>query len=61
MNTKQIIESMAQKGYWTSPGGTPWATLYSALLREIDIKSAEARFKKIERGMFGALVKTVQG
>ena len=62
MNTKAMIEAMAAKGYWTSPGGkTPHATLYSAILREIDTKGSDSRFKKTERGMFGALVKTVQG
>src|SRR5271166_3049457 len=36
MNCQEIIKVMAEKGYWTSPGGkTPWATLYSAMLREI--------------------------
>jgi HB1/ASXL restriction endonuclease-like protein with HTH domain len=55
MNTKQMIEAMAKKGLWTSPNGrTPWATLYSALLREINEKGADARFKKTERGMFAA-------
>ena len=30
MNAKEMIEAMAAKGYWTSPGGkTPHATLYS--------------------------------
>jgi hypothetical protein len=53
MNTKQMIEQMAAKGYWTSPGGkTPHATLYSAILREIDTKGAEARVVKSERGKF---------
>jgi chemotaxis protein histidine kinase CheA len=53
MNTKQMIEAMAAKGYWTSPGGkTPHATLYSAILREIGTKGNEARFKKVERGKF---------
>jgi hypothetical protein len=53
MNTKAMIEQMAAKAYWTSPGGkTPHATLYSAILREIDTKGSEARFKKTERGMF---------
>jgi hypothetical protein len=37
ITTKQMIEAMAAKNYWTSPGGaTPHATLYSALLREIN-------------------------
>jgi hypothetical protein len=46
---------MADKGYWTSPGGqTPAATLYSAMTREIDKKGKDARFKKMERGKFAA-------
>ena len=53
LNAKQLIEAMAAKNYWSSPGGkTPWATLYSALLREINVKGAESRFKKTERGKF---------
>lgn len=53
LNAKQMIEAMAAKGYWTSPGGkTPHATLYSAILREITAKGNEARFKKTERGHF---------
>ncbi len=53
MNTKAMIEAMAAKGYWTSPGGaTPWATLYSALIREIAHKGAESRFTKVDRGQF---------
>jgi hypothetical protein len=53
MNAKQMIEAMAAKGLWTSPGGkTPHATLYSAILREIATKGSEARFKKTERGHF---------
>ncbi len=53
MNTKAMIESMAAKNLWTSPGGaTPWATLYSAIAREINEKGADARFVKVERGQF---------
>ena len=55
MNSQEIIKIMAEKGYWTSPGGkTPWATLYSAMLREIGKKGKDARFKKMERGKFAA-------
>jgi len=55
MNAKQMIEAMAAKGLWTSPGGkTPRATLYSAITREITEKGKEARFKKTERGHFAA-------
>jgi hypothetical protein len=53
MNTKAMIEAMATKGLWTSPGGkTPHATLYAAILREINDKGAEARFEKVDRGQF---------
>jgi len=55
MNSKEMIEAMAAKKYWTSPGGkTPHATLYSAILREIATKGKESRFTKTERGKFAA-------
>ena len=55
LTAKGMIEAMASKGYWTSPGGkTPHATLYSAILREINAKGKEVRFKKTERGKFVA-------
>jgi len=54
MGTKEMIEAMSAKGYWTSPGGqTPHATLYAAILREINVKGAESRFAKTDRGRFG--------
>ncbi len=53
MNCKEMIDAMAAKKYWSSPGGkTPHATLYSAILREINTKGKDARFKKSERGKF---------
>jgi hypothetical protein len=55
MGCKEMIETLAAKGIWTSPGGkTPHATLYSAILREINEKGKEARFVKTERGRFAA-------
>lgn len=55
MNCKSLIDAMAAKGLWTSPGGkTPHATLYSAILREINVKGSDARFVKIERGKFAS-------
>ena len=55
MNCQEMIKGMAEKGYWTSPGGqTPHATLYSAILRELKTKGAGARFRKTERGKFAA-------
>jgi hypothetical protein len=53
MSTKQLIEAMAEKKLWSSPGGkTPERTLYSALLREINAKGKDSRFQKQERGKF---------
>ena len=53
MACKELIEAMEKKGLWTSPGGkAPHATLYSAILREINAKGKEARFKKTDRGHF---------
>ena len=53
MNAKEMIEAMATKGYWKSPGGkTPHATLYSAIQREIAKKGKDSRFKKTDRGKF---------
>lgn len=55
MNCKELIEAMSAQGLWTSPGGkTPHATLYSAILREINGKGRESRFVKAERGKFAA-------
>ena len=34
MNCQEMIEAMAAKGYWSSPGGkTPGATLYTAVTK----------------------------
>jgi hypothetical protein len=55
MNCKEMIEEMATKGYWTTPGGkTPHATLYSSIAREIRDKGKESRFKKADRGKFAS-------
>jgi short subunit dehydrogenase-like uncharacterized protein len=55
MNCQDLIKGMADRGYWTSPGGlTPAATLYSAILRELKAKGGESRFRKVEKGKFAA-------
>ena len=55
MNCKEMIDAMAAKGYWSTPGGkTPWATLYSSIAREIRDKGKESRFKKADRGKFAS-------
>ncbi len=58
LNCQQLIEAMTTQGLWTSPGGkTPHATLYSAMVREINVKGKEARFTKTERGHFTSTTK----
>lgn len=53
MNCREMIEAMAAKGYWASPGGkTPTATLYSAIAREIAAKGVDSRFRKTDRAKF---------
>src|SRR5260370_10036216 len=53
MACKEMIEAMAQKGYWSSPAGkTPASTLYSAITKQISTKCKESRFKKTDRPRF---------
>lgn len=53
MTSGDLIEAMAKRDLWKSPGGkTPAATLYAAMIREIRAKGKEARFKKTDRGFF---------
>lgn len=55
MTTRELIDAMAAKRLWKSPGGkTPDRTLYSAILREIAAKGTAARFKKADRGRFAS-------
>ena len=51
LNTKTIAERVIAAG-WVTKGATPHATLYAAIIREIDLKGAESRFKKTDRGLF---------
>lgn len=55
MNALEMVEAMATQNLWSSPNGkTPSATLFAAIIREVAAKGAEARFKKVERGLFQA-------
>jgi len=35
MNTKEMVEAMGQKGYWTSPGGNTALPRFSAILSSV--------------------------
>ncbi len=52
MNCKDVVEAILAKKLWSTSGKTPAATLYSSILREIQKKGGEARFKKTDRGQF---------
>ena len=53
MTCREMIDAMAAQKYWTSPAGkTPANTLYAAILREMEIKADQARFRKVDRGRF---------
>ena len=52
LNTNTMVERMLAKGLWQTSGKTPAATIYAAILREINTKGAEARFRKVARGRF---------
>jgi len=53
MTSGALIDAMAKRDLWKSPGGkTPAATLYAAIIREIMAKGKDARFKKTDRGLF---------
>ena len=56
MRSRELITAMSEQGLWKSPAGkTPHATLYAAILREIQ-KAVETgrvtRFRKSDRGLF---------
>lgn len=52
LNSKTIVERAIEKGYWKTGGKTPSATVYAAILREIQKKGEASRFAKADRGMF---------
>lgn len=58
MRSRELIDEMAKRGLWMSPGGkTPEATLYAAILREIGAKGAAARFARAGKGEFASTKK----
>ena len=53
LNTKKIVTLAKERGLWEPGAGrTPEQTLYSAMVREIKVKGATARFKLVSRGQF---------
>ena len=55
MQARQIVEAVIERGLWKPGAGkTPHATLYAAMTREIEKKGDDARFTKVDRGLFSA-------
>jgi hypothetical protein len=54
LTCKEIVEIAMEKKLWSTGGKTPHATIYSAILREIQKKGKDARFRKADRGRFAA-------
>jgi len=52
LGAKELVGRMLAKGLWRTGGKTPSATIYSAIIREIATKGADARFRKAARGKF---------
>ena len=52
MSCADIVKTALAKGYWTTNGKTPAATIYAAIIREIAQKGATSRFAKADRGTF---------
>jgi len=52
MGARAIVQKVLERGRWSTRGKTPDATLYAAILREIQNKGDRARFRKVGRGRF---------
>ena len=52
LGCQTITERAIAQGYWAPEGKTPAATVYAAMLREIQQKGDAARFRKVARGRF---------
>jgi len=52
LSTGEMVKRMLEKGLWSTGGKTPAATIYSAILREINVKGDQSRFRKTERCRF---------
>ena len=54
MRVKEIAEMAIHEGLWEPAGLTPWASIASAIIREIDAKGLDSRFYKADTGLYGA-------
>ena len=52
MRSKDIVDEMLSQGLWSTNGKTPHATIYAAIIREIQKRGSASRFEKVDRGQF---------
>ena len=52
LNCPAIIAAVFAKGYWSSNGKTPAATIHTAIITEIKKNGDASRFVKVGRGLF---------
>jgi hypothetical protein len=52
MKAKEMADAMIAKGYWTTNGQTPEATVGAAIYVDIKNKGDGSRFRKVRRGLF---------
>ena len=52
LSSAELTRRVLKKGLWKTKGQTPAATLSAAMLREIQHKGRDARFRKAGRGLF---------
>ena len=52
LSTGEMVKRMLEQGLWSTGGKTPAATIYAAILREVNVKGAASRFRKTARGKF---------
>ena len=52
LGCQEIVKRMLDQGLWATSGKTPHATIYSALLRDLQKNGEGSRFRKVDRGRF---------
>ena len=52
MNAQDLVARILERGLWTTEGKTPAATIYAAMIREVQAKGSASRFQKVDRGRF---------
>lgn len=53
ISAPELIDRMKRARLWSSPAGkTPASTLYAAMIREINARGKDSRFRRVARGRF---------